>query len=247
MEPGLITPLRLTAPSSSQKCIYDSSPILACSCLYAFVQADKGKPDEDTDALTQQNEGTDADREVEGHGGPEVLRYLHLFTEWLVAADHVAMRLRGLARAEGWTDLQRNLKLSLIKLDVTWGAVEQAAGAWEGIIAYLKHSVDQRKVQDEVRKSAKGWLKSHCKYDHSQQRHFTSVHAEAGLMALVSAIHETGGKVREVIRGHDALRQLETVRAIWRAALPQTLIRRFPDAQICHRSEQEMLSGMPPV
>ena len=203
---SLIASLRVAVPASSKKGIYEWSPILECNYLCEFVRVDKDKPN----AQPQINEGADAAPEVEGYGGPEVLRYLQLFTEWLAAAKHVATRLRMLIRSDGQIDLRYNLKLSLIQLDVALDAVEQTASMREEIVAYLAYSLDQRKIQDDFRNSAKDWLR--CQYDRSQQRHFT-VHAEAGLMALVSAIHETGGKVREVIRGHDALRQLETVRA----------------------------------
>ena len=210
---GLITSLRVAGPSPSKNGSCDLSPIRACNYLSAFVRTAKDASGEDADALPQDNDRADIDHEVEGHGGAAVLRYLHLLTESLAAAYHVSARLRGIVGAERWTDWRRSLKLSLIELDVACDTFEQVASTREEIVAYLAHSVDQRKVQDDVRESAKGWLGLHCKYDLSRQRHFT-VHAEAGLMALVSAMHETEGKVRKLIQGDSALKELEKVKAI---------------------------------
>ena len=221
MGPGLITSLHVVVHSFSDKRgIYKCSPTPVYHSLCASVHTDKDKPDEGPDAISETNEDVDALPQANAGAnassedrGSEVFRYLRLFTEWLAAANHVTTRLRGIIRAEGETNIQHNLKLSLIQLDVDLDAAKHAAGAREEIMAYLEHSVDQRKIRDDVRKSAKGWLGLHCKYDLSRQRHFT-VHAEAGLMALVSAMHETEGKVRKSIQGDSALKELEKVKAI---------------------------------
>ena len=51
-------------------------------------------------------------------------------------------------------------------------------------------------------------------------------------MALVSAMHETEGKVRKSIQGDSALKELEKVKAICAVARPKTLTRQYSDAHI---------------
>ena len=124
----------------------------------------------------------------------------------MTAAHEVTRSLRRLARATPFQNVQRHLQLSLVELDVTHDAIGKTVDARESILAYLEARLDSIVAEAEALAAVKTWLKDQCKYE--KRRRFT-VHAEAGLMALLNSLHGAG--LGDVVQEYGALKELAEV------------------------------------